>query len=76
MTEDNPPIKKTTSGFEQDYGVLSHRMVWDEYGAYLGQWQMNCLDDDPDSPWEIFLTAQGNQAGEFGLTQEEMDNAE
>jgi len=72
---DEPDIVKTPTGYEQDFGALSHRMVWDEYGAYMGQWQMNCMDDHPDAPPEIFLHAQGNEAGRLGLTQEEMEAA-
>lgn len=75
MIDNEPTIIKTSTGFVQDYGPLSHRMVWDQYGAYLGQYQMNLMDDHPDAPPELFFRAQGNQAGEFGLTQEEMDNA-
>lgn len=73
----NRKIYKRSDGtFVDDGCVLSRIMYWDEYGAYLGQEQLNCLDDDPDSPPTIFLHAQGNDAGRLGLTQDEMDRAE
>ena len=66
--------RKDGTGFVDNGSILSCIMHWDEFGAYIGQEQLNCLGG-PDEPPTLFFKAQGNQAGELGLTQEQMDNA-
>ncbi|WP_234053644.1 MULTISPECIES: hypothetical protein [unclassified Xanthobacter] len=58
--------------FRDDGSLLSCIMYWDECGAYVGQEQMNVIDDAPPV---FFFKATGNQAGEYGLTREEMEGA-
>ena len=64
----------SSGGFMDNGEILSCVMYWDEFGAYLGQEQLNCLGG-PEEPLTIFFKATGNQAGEFGLTQAEMETA-
>lgn len=45
-------IYVTNSGYEQDWG--SHRLVWDNAGKYIGQWQPDMLSDEPGCG-DIFL---------------------
>lgn len=75
ITDEKPArtsIRKRKDGSFIDYSMMSCTMFWDEHGAYLGQEQPNMLDDETATIW---LPATGNEAGQFGLTQEEMNNA-
>lgn len=67
-------IKKTDSGYE-DRTDFSCTFYYDQKGLYLGQEQINCLDEDIDAPPTLFFKARENQAEEFKLTQEEINSA-
>lgn len=51
-----------------------HEMFYDEFGAYLGQEQDNA-EGGRDDPPTVFYRADKNEAGQFGLTIEDMENA-
>ncbi len=73
----NAPIIRTMFGFEQDFGCMSHRLVWDTNGNYLGQFQTNMLDDYEGAPDELFLTSTvGLGDCLLGLTTKQMQSAE
>lgn len=69
-------VYKTSEGFTDHGSPFGCTMFWDKFGTYLGQEQMNCMDDDPDAPATLFFKAQGNEEPvKFALTLEEMKSA-
>lgn len=69
-------VYKTADGFTDNGSVLGCTMYWDKFGTYIGQEQMNCMDDDPEAPATLFFRAQGNEEPvKYSLTPEEMTNA-
>lgn len=69
-------IFKNGSGYTDRGSLLACTMYWDEFGTYIGQEQMNCMDDDPDVPPVLFFKAQGNEEPvKYALTKEQMETA-
>ena len=69
-------VYKTAEGFMDTGSVLGCIMYWDKFGTYIGQEQMNCMDDDPEAPAAPFFHARGNEESVmYALTPEEMANA-
>ena len=60
-------IEKTIDGFRQDCSLMV--LIWDHKGHYVGQWQVNMIDNDPP---ELFLKGGVNVPA---LTPEEMEKA-
>ena len=67
-------VVKTPSGFEDLEGsLLSCVLHLDKDGIYIGQEQLNCLDNHPDALPTLFLKPQGDESEWMSLTKEEMD---
>ena len=72
MSEQRKILRLTGGGFIEN--GLMWSSYWDEHGAYLGQEQENASGDRGEPPVLIFR-ARGNEAGQFGLSREEMETA-
>ena len=75
MTDEYVIYRAEDGSFFDNGSLLGCICYWDKFGAYLGQEQMNVTDDSPGAPDTFFFPASGNQAGEYGLTEEKMQNA-
>ena len=69
---DTGEVMKVRSGYQRDMGIFM-TLVWDEFGKYKGQWQVNVIDDRPDAPDELWLPAKGDE--NIDLTEEQMKGA-